>query len=82
MGWRVGGEQEQKTLELDFGHVKFEVSRRPHGTVEQGFGVQRRGVEVNFGVILCLDREGLREVGVPRERVSRRRRRWRRRTKG
>lgn len=30
----VGEEQERKILELDFGHVKFEVSRHPHGTVE------------------------------------------------
>lgn len=40
---------------------------------QQGFGVQRRGVKVNFEVILCLDCEGLREVRVPRERVLRRR---------
>lgn len=54
-----GGEQEQKKLESDFGHVWFEVLlgiQMPSRALEQ----ERCQVEISFGVILFIDGEVLR----------------------
>lgn len=67
----MGGEQEQKILEVDFGYVKFEVSGSPHGTAGVWSSKERcQGEFWSHPVSRC---EGLREVRVPRERVWRRR---------